>query len=185
MNEITPEKPTTISSLSKFEDPKAILLRQINNLPGIRFRELLRITGLSNGVLAYHLKILENSSQIRVARQIENKTTRYYPVSISTEESDILGQVRNNVSRQIVKFILDHDLCTFNEIVEHIEKAQSTVSWHLKRLKESGIVWVRYGEEHQLYQIDKRELVSSILYKYKENVVDAAVNNYTDMVEDL
>ena len=184
MNKITPEKPT-ITSLSELEDPKEILLTQINNLPGIRFRQLLRLTGLSNGVLAYHLKILENSSQIRVVRQIENKITRYYPINISIEESDILGQIRNNVSRQIIKFILDHDLCTFNEIVEHLGKAQSTASWHLKRLKESRIVWVRYGEEHQLYQINKRDLVSSVLYKYKENTVDAAVNNYTEIVGEL
>lgn len=183
MNKIISEKPTT--SLSEFEDPKEILLTQINNLPGIRFRQLLRLTGWSNGVLEYHLKILENSSQIRVVRHIENKTTRYYSVNISTQESDILGQLRNNASRQIIKFILDHDLCTYNEIVEHSGKAPSTVSWHLKRLKESGMVWVRYGEEHQLYQINKRDLVSSILYKYKENAIDAAVNNYTEIVDEL
>ncbi len=187
MNKVNPEKPTitTITSLSECEDPKEILLTQINNLPGIRFRQLLRLTGLSNGVLAYHLKILENSSQIRVIRQIENKITRYYSVNISIEESDIIGHLRNNVSRQIIRFILEHDLCTFNELVEHLGKAQSTVSWHLKRLKESKIVWVRYGEQHQLYQINKRDLVSSILYKYKENIVDVVVNNYTEIVDEL
>ena len=172
-------------AINEFHDTRQLLLSVIANTPGIRYRELVRLTGLSNGVLAHHLKTLENSSQIRVVRQIKNKTTRYYSTNISTQESDILGQLRNNVPRQIIKFILDNNLCTFTEIVEHLGKAQSTVSWHLKRLKESGIVSVRYGEEHQLYQINKQDLVSSVLHKYRENVVDTVVDNYTEIVDEL
>jgi predicted transcriptional regulator len=140
-------------SVNEFEHPKDILLMHINKMPGIRYRELLRLSRLSNGVLAYHLNGLEKSSQIRVDRQKENRTTRYYLHSISTQESEILRQLRNDVPRQIIKLILDHDLCTFNEIVEHLKKASSTTSWHLKRLKEAGIVYVRYVDGYQLYRI--------------------------------
>ena len=168
-----------------FNDPKDMLLTHVNNMPGIRYRELLRLTGLSNGVLAYHLNGLEKSSQIRVDRQKENRTTRYYSISIPTQESDILRQLRNNVPRQIIKLILEHDLCTFNEIVEHLKKASSTVSWHLKRLKEAGIISVKYGGEYHTYQIISPELVSDVLYKYKESFADAVVNNYTQMIEEL
>ena len=47
---------------------KSKLLKRINNSPGIRYRELLRATGFSNGVMAYHLKKLENSKRIKVSR---------------------------------------------------------------------------------------------------------------------
>jgi predicted transcriptional regulator len=176
-------KPTSI--ITEYNAPKEMLLAHIDNLPGIRYRELLRLTGLSNGVLAYHLNALEKSSQIRVDRQRENRTTRYYSVNISTQESDILRQLRNNVSRQIIKFIIDNDLCTFNEIVEYLGKAASTVSWHLKRLKQEGLISVKYGEEYQLYQIMNRELVSDVISKYKKSLVDNIVNNYTELVEEL
>ena len=172
-------------SINEFNDPKETLMMHINNIPGIRYRELLRLTGLSNGVLAYHLVVLEKTSQIRVDRQRENKATRYYSIRIPPQESDILRQLRNNVPRQIIKFILDHDSCTFNEIVEHLAKAASTVSWHLKRLKEAGLISVKYGGEYQLYHIMSPELVSDVIYKYKESFVDAVVNNYTAMVEEL
>lgn len=176
-------KPT--HGINEFNDPKQLLIMHINNIPGIRYRELLRLTGLSNGVLAYHLSALEKSSQIRVDRQRENRTTRYYSISIPTQESDILRRLRNNVSRQIIKFILDNDLCTFNEIVEHLGKAASTVSWHLKRLKQEGLVSVKYGGEYQLYQLMNRELVYEVISKYKESFVHMVVNNYTEMVEEL
>lgn len=176
-------KPT--GSITEFNDAKEMLMLHITNIPGIRYRELLRLTGLSNGVLAYHLSSLEKSSQIRVDRQRENKTTRYYSVTIPTQESDILRQLRNNVSRQIIKFILDNDLCTFIEIVEHLGKAASTVSWHLKRLKQEGLISVKYGGEYQLYQLMNRELVCEVIYKYKKSFIDTVVNNYTEMAEEL
>jgi len=174
-----------VQGVSDFGVPKEMLLMHINNIPGIRYRELLRLTELSNGVLAYHLSGLEKTSRIRVDRQRENKATRNYSISIPTQESDILRQLRNNVSRQIIKFILDHDLCTFNEIEEHLAKAASTVSWHLKRLKEAGLISVKYGGEYRLYHIMNPELVSDVIYKYNKSFVDAVVNNYTAMVEEL
>jgi predicted transcriptional regulator len=176
-------KPT--GSINEFSDPKETLMMHINNIPGIRYRELLRLTGLSNGVLAYHLNALEKSFQIRVDRQREIRTTRYYSIIIPTQESDILRQLRNNVSRQIIKFILDNDLCTFHEIVEHLGKAASTASWHLKRLKQGGLVSVKYGGEYQLYQLVNREQVYNVISKYKKTFVDNVINNYTEMVEEL
>lgn len=175
----------TARSMNELEDPKDVLLRHIINMPGIRYRELLRFTDLSNGALAYHLSRLEKSSQIRVDRQKEKRTTRYYSINIPTQESDILRQLRNEVSRQIIKLILEHDLCTFNEIVEHLNKASSTTSWHLKRLKDAGIISVKHGGVYQMYQIVSPNLVSDILYKYKESFVDEVVNNYTNIVEEL
>ena len=172
-------------NISEFNDFKQLLLTHIISAPGIRYRELLRLTGLSNGVLSYHLGALEKSYQIRVVRQRDNRTTRYYSVSIPDKDSEILGQLRNSVAKEIITFILEHDLCTFVEIVEHLRKAPSTISWHLKRLKEAGVIYVKYGQEYQLYQILNSELVADVLYKYKESLVDKVVNNYTQMVDEL
>jgi predicted transcriptional regulator len=131
------------------------------------------------------LSALEKSYHIKVDRQKENRTPRYYSISIPAQESELLGQLRSDVSRQIIKFILEHDLCTFIEIAEHLHKAASTVSWHLKRLKKAGVISVKYGGEHQLYQIMNPKLVADILYKYKKSFVDAVVNNYTEMLEEF
>lgn len=56
---------------------------------------------------------------------------------------------------------MEHDSCTFNEIVEHLGKAPSTISWHLKRLCSEGIVGVHYGE-YNIYRIV--EVKSELLY---------------------
>jgi predicted transcriptional regulator len=163
-------------------DTKALLQRHIEENPGIRYRELLRLTGLVNGVLTYHLAGLEKSNAVKIDRQA--RMTRYYPLSISDSESTVLKYVRHEPVRQIMLFILEHALCTFSEIVEHTNKAPSTVSSHLKRLKEAGIISVRYGE-CQLYSLASKDLVYDVLSKYQATLTDRIIDNYAEMVQEL
>jgi DNA-binding transcriptional ArsR family regulator len=164
-------------------DSQAILLKGIEENPGIRYRELLRLTGFVNGVLSYHLLALERANVIKVNR--EPRMTRYYPLSISYKESAILKFVRHEPIRQILLFILEHDKCTFNEIVDHTGKAPSTVSSHLKRLRGAGIILIRHGEYHQLYRVAEGDLIAEVLSKYTASFTDKVVDNYTEMLEEL
>jgi DNA-binding transcriptional ArsR family regulator len=76
-------------------------------------------------------------------------------------------------------------MCAFNEIVDHTRKAPSTVSSHLKRLREAGVVLIRHGEYHQLYRVAERDLVAEMLSKYTTSFVDKVVDNYSEMLEEL
>jgi DNA-binding transcriptional ArsR family regulator len=164
-------------------DTRVLLMKHIEQTPGIRYRELLRLTGLVNGVLSYHLSALEKANVIKVNR--ESRITRYYPVNVSDKESAILKFVRHEPIRQILLFILEHDMCTFNEIADHTGKASSTVSSHIKRLRGAGIVLVRHGENHQLYRVAERDLIAEVLSKYTATFTDRVVDNYTGMLEEL
>ena len=164
-------------------DTKVLLLEHIEKTPGIRYRELLRLTGLINGVLSYHLSALEKSKRIKIDRQ--TRITRYYPVNIPDNEPAILKFIRHEPIREVLLFILEHEMCTFNEIVEHTGKAPSTVSSHLKHLKEAHIVTVKHGENHHLYRILERDLVTEVLSKYTPSFIDKVVDNYSDMVQAL
>ena len=164
------------------------LIQYIGGQPGIRYRELLRLSGLTNGVLSYHITNLEKSGRIIADRSINSKITRYYPNNIPIEEASIIGNIRNNAARQIILFILDHDSCTFNEIIEYTKKAPSTVSWHIKRLKDSGIISVLYntGHRERLYKVRDFQSITNVLSKYKESfTADTIVNSYTEIMEDL
>ena len=169
--------------VTELASTQILLLKHIEQTPGIRYRELLRLTGLVNGVLTYHLAALERANVIKVIR--ESRMTRYYPVSVSDQESAILKFIRREPIRQILLFVLEHDMCTFNEIVDHTQKAPSTVSSHLMRLREAGVILIRHGEYHQLYRVAESELVAEVLSKYTTSFVDKVVDNYTEMLEEL
>src|ERR671922_2718427 len=164
-------------------DTRVLLMKHIQETPGIRYRELLRLTGLVNGVLSYHLSALEKANVIKVNR--ESRMTRYYPVNVPDKESSILKFVRHEPIRQILLFILEHDMCTFNEIVDHTGKAPSTVSLQLKRLREAGIILIRHGEYRQLYRVVERDLVAEVFSKYTTSFMDKVIDNYNEMLEEI
>jgi predicted transcriptional regulator len=151
----------------------------IDENPGIR---LARTT---NGVLSYHLGKLEKSGEIRIERLSNNRVTRYFVVDIPKKDSDIIGCFRSKVIRNIVYFVLKSEFCSFNEIVDHIDRAPSTIFWHIKKLKEAGILNTNYGNDHFLYSIADKEMISRILLEYKESFTDRIIENYTDIVDKL
>jgi DNA-binding transcriptional ArsR family regulator len=84
-------------------------------------------------------------------------------------------------------FILERDLCTFNEIIEYTKKAPYTISWHLKRLKDAEIISILCNTGHcqRLYKVRDFESITNVLSEYKESFADMIVNNYTEIIEDL
>jgi predicted transcriptional regulator len=166
----------------QLSDSQSNILKAISQYPGIRYKELARQTGFANGVLTYHLNILEQFGYVNKFRH--NNITRYYPLSIPSSDLKIISHLRVYSEKDIILFLLSHDFCTFNEIVEHLRKAPSTVSWHLKRLCEDGILVVHHGK-YNLYQINGKELVNQILHKYKESFTDRIVNNFSNIVDEL
>ncbi len=171
-----------MEQVTEAPDTRDIIRSSIDRVPGIRYRELLRMTGLTNGVLTYHLAALEKSDMIRAERGV--RVTRYYTPRVSDRESAVLKYVRHEPIRELLLFIFEHENCTFSELVGHSRRAPSTISSHLKRLREDGIVLVRYGE-YQLYRMADKELFSEALSKYRPGVVDSIVDNFVDMVEEL
>ena len=131
---------------------RQILLEYINNSPGIRYRELQRKTRFANGMLAYHLKILERSKRIKVVRYYIRKSTRYYPLNITAKEARLIEYIRRPTTRKILLYLLNHDECTFNDIMQHTKKVPSTISWHLSWLRKAMIISVRNGM-HQTYRL--------------------------------
>jgi predicted transcriptional regulator len=134
---------------------------------GVRYRQLLKNTGISNGSLSYILKKLENSRSIIVSRADYNRATAYYPKNINTAELHIIDNLRNNIDRRIVQYLLGQGQSTFYDIVNHSKRAPSTVSWHLIRLKKGKVVTsVSYNGKPQVYKIINKNAVAKIVSKY-------------------
>jgi predicted transcriptional regulator len=166
----------------KLNNSQNNILEVISRNPGIRYRELARQTGFSNGVLTYHLNILEQAGYVNKFKH--NNITRYYPLNVPNRDLKIISHLRVYSEKDIILLLLNHDFCTFNEIVEHLRKAPSTVSWHLKRLCEDGILVVHHGE-YNLYRLNDKKLVNQMLHKYKESFTDKVVNNFVDIADEL
>jgi predicted transcriptional regulator len=142
-------------------------LTHIKRQPGIRYRHLLRISGLANGALSFHLKKLKKSRIIK-AKKLGYNTTRYYPTAVKTIESDILDHLLNSTQRKIILFLLEHSYCRFKEIANCIDRAPSTTSYQLQRLEHAGIISVRIEDRNnRYYRLKNKSRIIKIAAKYK------------------
>ncbi len=66
---------------------------------------------------------------------------------------------------QIVRYLLSRDSCMCGDIVEHLPLAQSTVSQHLKMLKESGLIRGTIDGPRVCYCVEPK-----VLERFKELV---------------
>jgi predicted transcriptional regulator len=178
-----------ISDIDKLEnkksDKKKLILKIIDLSPGIRYRELLRLTNLNNGTLSHHISILEKRSNIKVSRTENSNITRYYPASFPNEETIILGFLKIKTTKEIITKLLEKKSCTFNELVDHINKAPSTTSWNLKRLLDSDVVKRKRGIESSEYSLKNSNQVETLLKKVNVNLLDSSADTYTSLIDDL
>jgi|RhiMetdeSRZDD1v2_1073273.scaffolds.fasta_scaffold499623_2 predicted transcriptional regulator len=165
------------------------LINIIEKNPGIRYRELLRLTNLSNGVLTYHLTELSGSNIINVERR--RGVTRYYSVQISSEESRVISHIRNVISRKILLLMIERGSCTLSEIAVLTNKAPSTISWYLQRLLDANIIKKKSASsdgvyyKSRFYEVVNKILVLDMLSKYVESPFEKVVSNYSEIVEEL
>jgi predicted transcriptional regulator len=131
--------------MNKGDKARKNLLNSIKQNPGIRFRELGRLTGMSNGGLSHHLGILKKSKIIRVDRS--SGSARHYVASFPDGEAAVLNVVLQGAKSRIVAILLERESCTFRELVDLCKRAPSTVSSQLATLKRKGIVKAVYWKQ--------------------------------------
>ena len=176
---------STINNQRETHSTPDKIVKYVNEIPGIRYRELLRITGLSNGVLSYHLRLLDNSGRIQINR-VNNRITRYFSYDVSSHESYVIGLLRQETTRKIILYILEHGVCGFHDIMIHTKKVPSTISWHMTRLKAANIIKVRRQNQFNYYEIGMDRLIlQDLLSKYTSSFTEKIVDNYVDMINEF
>jgi predicted transcriptional regulator len=174
------------------------LLLCIDENPGIRYRELMRLINFSNGVLSYHVNKLEKLDLVNVERK--TRITRFFPRNISNEVMGIIGNLRNQTSYEIIKLVYESGPISQREIITYTRKASSTISWHMKKLLDCNIICIKnrdfnYDEniasgskiqykKVKLYDLLNRNLVNDLIYNTNK-YIDNVVNNYSEMIDSL
>lgn len=116
------------------------ILSLINQLPGVRYSDLARITKHNNGVISHYLCTLEKSYCIKAIRCSNGKITRYFSISIGDKYYPVIGYLKNETTRKIILFLYYNGESNFKKIQLHINKASSTTFWNLKKLVDDNII---------------------------------------------
>ena len=159
------------------------LVTIISKNPGIKFREIMRATGMKNGVLSYHLSKLEKTGTVQVHRG--TRQTRFYPLHISERESKVIKALRRETPRDIISSLILNENLEFNEIVKKVNKAPSTVSLYLSQLVDDEIVTLKHLERKKTYTIQDKTLVDKLIEDYRPGMIDRPTTGLEEIINSL
>lgn len=155
----------------------------IEKNPGIKFREIMRASGMSNGVLSHYLGKLEASGTVQVQR--ETRQTRFYPPYITKKEALVIKALRRKTPRDIISSLILNEVLEFNQIVKIVNKAPSTVSLYLSQLVENEIIDIQYLDRKKTYIIQNKLLVDKLIEKYRPDMLEQATSGFEDIINAL
>ena len=113
----------------------------IKKTPGVSYNEIVRETGLSNGVISHYLIKLMESGEVE---KEGIKRGKYFLRNIPIKDRKIITLLRNNTNNDIFKLLMknfnNEKIDTQNEISKKVNKSASTISVSLKDLQKNGII---------------------------------------------
>ena len=131
--------PPDKEPLDALDSTQRKVLDFISSHPGVHLREICRALGLAMGAVQYHVQKLERDGRITSVRRGLYKF--FYPANLFGErQRDVLSVLSLERPRELLLNIIDHPESTQETLAAATRVSQPTVSWHLKRLIELGIV---------------------------------------------
>ena len=115
------------------------ILEYVSRHPGVHLRGLCRELGLAMGEAQYHVGRLEKEGRISSVRR--GLYRFFYPPTILGErQKDVLGMLSLDTPRELLLHLVENPNRSQAELAKATGVSQPTVSWHLKRLMELGVV---------------------------------------------
>ena len=113
----------------------------IEKIPGVSYNEIVRETGLSNGVVSHYLIKLMESGEVE---KEGIKRGKYFLKNVPKKDRKMITLLRNNTNNDIFKLLMknfnNEKIDTQNEISKKVNKSASTISVSLKDLQKNGII---------------------------------------------
>ena len=156
------------------------LQKIIEENPGIQFREVMRTSGLKNGVLSHYLGKLEKNGIIKVVR--EPRQTRFYHPKITEEQSIVIKSLRRQTPRDLLLALVKQDGLEFSELVEEVGKSPSTVSLYLSQIVQDGIVEIKLENMKKRYYIKARDTIDQLIEDYRPGKLEAPTSGFEDII---
>ena len=152
----------------------------IEQNPGIQFREIMRSSGLKNGVLSHYLGKLEKIGAIKAIR--EPRQARFYPLKITKDESVVIKALRKQTPRDLLLALIKDDALEFSQLVKAVKKSPSTVSLYLSQLVEDELVEIKFVELKKRYHIKARDVIDRLIEDYRPSLLDKPTSGFEDII---
>ena len=153
----------------------------IEENPGIRFNEIMRITDIRNGTLSHYVKKLEENGSIKLERT--PRVTRAYPTGINSHEATICKYLTMPTQKKLILFLLKKEVATSIEIREFLKKSPSVISVNLNELFRAKIINKQYDIPSNKYSLKNSQEIKGVLKEYYPNLIDKLSENTIEIFD--
>lgn len=124
-----------------YQTTRSMIFSIIDNNPGIHFRGICSILGVSVGVAQYHLGILTKAGLVSSIR--DGRFKRFFnSKKFSLKNVKIISLLRNKTTGIILISLLRKKSVSHKNLAQEAKISSQALSWHIKRLKSLEIVEV-------------------------------------------
>ena len=160
-----------------------LIISEIKSNPGIRYRELMKQIGVTNGVMSYYLRKLEQNESVWVERT--PRVTRFYSSDLSEDEAKLVKRLRQETPKKILVALVQNDQLTFKELTAKICKSPATTSFYLSQLVKDNIVATSKSDFVKVYFNVERKRIANLIEEYHPDIIEQASDNFADIISSL
>jgi DNA-binding MarR family transcriptional regulator len=164
-----PSSSRTVGSAKSGLTRRGVIYEYIRGHPGSHVRQMARELRLGTGDLHYHLFWLEKHGFVKTKK---SGFYRYvFPTKVFREEQEVLlGVLTQETPREILLCLLLDAAMTQGDLAKSLGHSQPTISWHMDRLLQLGIISKRRTSRGIFYEIeaDRDDVLSFIKFYHPE-----------------
>lgn len=160
-------------------EPRREIYDLVRRAPGVHLRGIERELKLPFGQVLYHLDALERSDLVDVRR--DGGFKRYFAKSaIDRSDKAILATLRHDLPRKITILLLVEPGISHRAIHARFDVSASTLSFHLAKMVENGIVQREPVGNENRYRIFDEAAAARALVLHRESFMDEAVDRFAE-----
>lgn len=134
-----------VTTYSRYNDtsPREHQLRSdilaiVDALPGIYLARLIERTDQPASTVRYHTRVLEREDELQRASVWGN--LRLYPEDTDPDQFAYYAAIRDQATARVLRAIEAHGPVTPGRLAELVGRAPSTISHHLARFEDEGLI---------------------------------------------
>ena len=149
---------------------KELILKTVQEIPGVSFNEICRKTKLSNGVVSHYILQLVKEKKLD---KFGDGRTKYFQPKVPLRDREIIVILRNTTNREIFKLLMKSATAVTSEQISiKIKKSRATVSTSLKTMQKKTLIErTIMNKKTKLsadigFKINQRDLFEVFILKY-------------------
>ncbi len=150
--------------------------------PGLHLSKIAEMLKIRISLVEYHLLYLEKNEIFVAVKEKGYKRFYVQESRIGSSEKKILSILRQDVPLRVVLFLLKNPRSSHKEILRNIDKAASTLSYHIKKLVKKDIIDIQVIGKEKGYVVLNEKKIIGIITRYKPYMV---LESFKDVWKDL